>query len=380
MTTTPVRAVYAHVPFCQTICGYCDFYSIVYDERGVSPLVESLIRELVQSTARVQCAIETIFVGGGTPTTLPPAELERLLTALRNAAKPGAAQPEFTVEANPATVTPEKAAVLAKSGVTRVSIGAQSFDTSELRVLDRIHRPLQVAETLSICRNAGIPQANLDLIFAVPGQSLDAWLRNLHAAIELAPDHLSCYGLTYEKGTPLFEQLLAGQVKRIDTDREAEMYEATIETLAGAGYEQYEISNFARPGCECRHNLIYWRNEPYLGIGPSAAGFVDGVRYQNVPDAAEYGRAVMAGRSARVTEERLSENQRARETVMLELRLNRGIDRPAFAARFGHDPTQLFSAAVSKHQSLGLLDVTEDAVRLTNRGRLVADAVISDFL
>lgn len=379
--TTPsdVAGLYAHVPYCHSICGYCDFYSEVLDRGGTGRLVAALLAELEQARSAHRVRPETLFVGGGTPTTLPPDELRRLLAGLRACAA-DAALLEFTVEANPATVTPEIADVLAAAGVTRVSIGAQSFDRSELRVLERIHRPEQVAETVRCVRAAGIREVNLDLIFAVPGQSLESWLRNLHQALELGVDHLSCYGLTYEKGTPLFDQLASGQVRRADADLEADMYEATLDALAAAGFEHYEISNFARPGRRCRHNLLYWRNEPHLGLGPSAAGFVGELRYRNVPDTAEYVRSVEAGRRPRVQQERLSREHRARETMMLQLRLIEGVPRGEFRRRFGGDPAEIFAEVVERHVALGLLSVTDERIALTRRGLLLADSVIADFL
>jgi oxygen-independent coproporphyrinogen III oxidase len=377
-----------HVPFCQTICGYCDFYSVPLDRNAVNPLVDSLLADLDTYAELRERPVETIFVGGGTPTTLPPAELRRLLTRLAATLREdlsgvstgGRAALEFTVEANPATVTPEIAAALVEGGANRVSIGAQSFDTSELRVLDRIHRPEQVGQTVEIARRAGIGEVNLDLIFGVPGQSLDSWLASVRAAIALRPDHLSCYGLTYEKGTPLFERLARGAIQRVDESLEAEMYEATIEELARAGFEQYEISNFARPGRRCRHNLVYWRNEPYVGIGPSAAGFIGGVRYKNIADHAEYARAIREGRSPRISAETLSREHRARETIMLGLRLNDGVDRDAFRGRFGGEPEALFADAFRRLEGLGVLETDPAALRLTPRGRLVADAVAAEFL
>ncbi|MBW7904114.1 MAG: radical SAM family heme chaperone HemW [Phycisphaerae bacterium] len=379
MTTSPtVRALYVHVPYCHTICGYCDFYSEVLDTRAAPRLVRALTAELRAQRSRCRLEPLTIFVGGGTPTTLAPDLLARLLAVL--AEPPLGAELEFTVEANPATVSPQVADALASAGVNRVSIGAQSFDPAELRVLERIHRPEQVAQTVRHARAAGIDNINLDLIFAVPGQSLDSWRRSLDAALELEPDHLSCYGLTFEPGTPLHEQMKGGRIRPADPELEADMYEATVATLAAAGLRQYEISNFARPGRECRHNLVYWHNEPYLGIGPSASGFVGGVRYKNVPDTAEYVRCLDEGRSPRAQQETLSPEQRARESVMLELRLVEGIDRRRFAQRFGHDPAELFGDQVRRHAELGLLEIGPATLRLTRRGMLVADSVITDFL
>lgn len=378
-TSAAARSLYVHVPYCRTICGYCDFYSQVLDNRQTGPLVDTLLAELEQRTRASHFEWETIFVGGGTPTTLPPALLKRLLNGLHNSSQHVVTK-EFTVEANPATVSDEMADTLVACGVNRISIGAQSFDPSELRVLDRIHRVGDVGRTVVNARRAGIQSLNLDLIFAVPGQTLDAWLRNLETALQLRPDHLSCYGLTYERGTPLYERLASGGVRRADAELEADMYEATIETLSAAGFEHYEISNFARPGARCAHNLVYWRNLPALGIGPSAAGLIDDVRYKNVPDTAEYMRAMSAGRSPVIERERLDRNRRARETMMLGLRLIDGIERAEFAARFGGDPVEMFAEAVSRHAGDGLMEVTEQRLRLTRRGLLVADSIMADFL
>lgn len=375
----PIRSLYVHVPFCRTLCGYCDFYSIVYRPELADRLVAALLAELDRWRPRIEGRIETIFVGGGTPTTLPPELLGRLLGTLFELRDPAAAL-EFTVEANPATVSETTAAVLRESGVTRVSIGAQSFDRAELRVLDRIHEPQQVAETVAAVRAAGIGPINLDLIFGIPGQRLTGWLASLHRAIALEPEHLSCYCLTYEPGTPLHRRLTAGRVQPQDEDSEATLFEATIETLASAGYRQYEISNYARPGCACRHNLTYWRNEPYVGLGPSAAGWVDAVRYRNVPDARAYVEAIKAGRDPAIERERRNHDEQMRETMMLSLRLREGVDRKRFRQRFAIDPCERFARPVEQFAELGLLEVDPAAVRLTRRGLLVADSVIAGFL
>jgi oxygen-independent coproporphyrinogen-3 oxidase len=378
-TRRTVRSLYVHVPYCRTLCAYCDFYSEILDERTSGALVDGLLRELAAFRRAHDLAPDTIFLGGGTPTVLPPLELSRLLDAI--VALPRAAGDlEFTVEANPATVNAGTAELLATHAVSRVSVGAQSFDPAELRVLERTHEPAQVRETVAICRAHGIAQVNLDLIFGVPGQSVPAWESSLRQAADLAPDHISCYGLTYEPGTRLDERRQAGEVVPVSPETEAQMYETAIDTLAEAGLEQYEISNFARPGCRCRHNLRIWRNETYAGIGPSAAGFANGVRYRNLADIREYLRAVAAGRRPRAEQECLTPERRACESAMLELRLIAGIDRVRFAERFGRDPVELFAEAVARHAEAGLLTVDERSMRLTRRGLLVADSVIADFL
>ncbi|MCK4341437.1 MAG: radical SAM family heme chaperone HemW [Phycisphaerae bacterium] len=378
-TPAPCRSLYVHVPFCRSRCGYCDFYSRVLDPAAVTPLVDALLHELAYYAAERPFCFDTIYVGGGTPTVLPPSELERLLRGLRRYAAPRN-ELEFTVEANPATVPEGVAAVLAAAGVQRVSIGAQSFNATELRVLERTHQPAQVAETVMTCRRAGIRQVNLDLIFGIPEQTPRSWLQSLQAALALEPEHLSCYGLTYEPGTPLRRRLEAGLVRRVDHDLEAEMYELTLETLPAAGLPQYEISNFARPGSECRHNLRYWHNEPYLGLGPSAAGFIDEVRYKNVADTAAYVQAVNEGRSPWSEQEQLPPERRVRESAMLALRLTAGLERRRFQERYGTDPAELFAAAVERHVKTGLLEADDAGLRLTRAGLLVADTVMADFL
>lgn len=379
MTTPACHSVYVHVPFCRRLCGYCDFYSQVLDPAAAGPLVDALRTELERATADQEFRFDTLFVGGGTPTVLPVPDLQRLLTALQTRLD-SAAPVEFTVEANPATVTPDTAAVLQACGVNRVSVGAQSFIPAELHILQRTHQPAEVAQTVRTLRSVGIPHLSLDLIFGIPGQTLVSWQASLRAALDLEPEHLSCYGLTYEPDTPLYDDLVAGRITRLDSDLEADLYEATMDTLAAAGLPQYEISNYARPGAECRHNLRYWHNEPYLGLGPAAAGFINEIRYKNVADTAAYVDAIKHGASPWSEHETLPPDRRARETAMLELRLVRGIDRARFATRYGVEPTTLFADAIARHVAGGLLEVDGVGIRLTRAGRLLGDRVMADFL
>lgn len=412
--------LYIHVPFCVRKCGYCDFYSIVPNDDQVEPLVDALLAELERALVPPSetCApfarmfseksravvaahenavaqgdravrVETVFVGGGTPTCLPLQALRRLLTGLDRAL--GANRPsEFTIEANPGTLTREKAALIRDHGVTRISVGAQSFHQPELAVLERIHGPDDIAATAAIIHQMGFPHFNLDLIFGIPGQTRQTWLASLRRAVELGPDHLACYGLTYEPGTPLGKLLDAGQVVPMDESTEADLYLTAIDFLDGAGLEQYEISNFARGGSRadldsgqtgaCLHNLRYWRNQPTLGIGPAAASFMDGRRWRNLPDVAEYVRRIQTGESLAVDVEMLDPLARAGETAMLGLRLNQGIRRSLFLAQTGFDPHILFAGPIARHAGAGRLEVNQERIALTRSGRLVADAVVTDFL
>lgn len=372
-----IDALYVHVPFCRRKCGYCDFYSVVAGQSEMGPLTAATRAELRRYAARDDLRPTTIFVGGGTPTVLPSAELTVLLGDCRALAP---ALREFTVEANPATVSADVARALVAAGVNRVSIGAQSFAPAELAALDRDHAPAQVAETVAACRAAGLTRISLDLIFGIPGQTAASWRKSLAAAVALEPEHLSSYGLTYEPGTPLTARRAAGLVTPIDEDLEAELYEVTLEELAAAGFEQYEISNWARGGAVCEHNLTYWRNQAYVGVGPAAAGYVDGVRYQNVADLHAYRRALEAEEWPRASEERLDTRAAAGETAMLALRTRAGLERGRFAARFGADPVAYFDDAVERHVAAGLLEVTPESVRLTRAGLLLANRVMADFL
>ncbi len=371
--------LYIHVPFCATKCGYCDFYSHVPAPGAFEPLVDALLAELAQQVLARDVRVVTLFAGGGTPTLLPPASLRRLFAALRPVVQRH--HPiEFTVEANPASLTDAKAAILREAGVTRISMGAQSFHPHELRALDRIHCPADIPRSAEIIHRAGFEHFNLDLIFGIPGQSRASLLESIRRAVDLGPDHLAGYGLTYEPDTPLRARRDAGLIRSANEDLEADFYELIMDRLGQLGFEQYEISNFARPGARCEHNLRYWRNKPVLGIGPSAAGYFQGRRRRNVPDTAEYVRRMRAGVDPSVECEELDPLQRAGETAMLALRLIEGISIQAFREQTGLDPLQLFAEPVHRHASAGLLLADDRHIALTRAGRLVADDIIADFL
>lgn len=370
--------LYVHTPFCETKCGYCDFYSVPLKDRETAPLVDRLMREIRTRVAAAPVRVRTIFCGGGTPTILPDDELDALLSTIRDVTSYAVIE-DFTVEANPDTVTETNAALLVRNGVTRVSMGAQSFFPDELTALERLHSPEDIPPAIGRLRAAGIGDLNLDLIFGIQGQTMETWSQSLQRAMDLGVDHIACYALTYEPNTRLTARLTAGTIAAIDESLEADMYEHAVETLEAAGYRQYEISNFARPGRESKHNLVYWRNEPYIGCGPSAAGCYGGVRYKNVADVARYVQAIDERGEAMADREELSREALIMETVMMQLRLNEGIDRDRFRAAFGEDACELFSPRVGRMEELGLLTVSDRAIALTGRGRLVSDAVIAEL-
>lgn len=376
----PARPVglYIHIPFCETKCGYCDFFSVAMKDRDPLPLVTRITRELGTRLADGAHKVRTVFVGGGTPTVLPQDQLSRVLESLASRV-PMHDVEEFTVEANPATVDDDKAKLLVDCGVTRVSMGAQSFLPQELATLERLHSPDDIAPSVETLRRHHVPQINLDLIFGIPGQTPDTWTYSLRRAIELEPDHIACYGLTYEPATRLTAQRKAGRVTPCDEQFEIEMYLSTIDTLADAGFEQYEISNFARPGCECLHNLIYWRNEPFIGVGPSAAGCLGGRRYKNIADVNGYVRLIDAQGHAEAESEAVDDVMLRTEMVMMQLRLVEGLSVEVFRDRTDADPLTLFEAELSRFADLGLVTVSTSRIALTRSGRLVADAVIRDL-
>ncbi len=372
--------LYVHVPFCFHKCHYCDFYSITRQTpERMAGFVDLILAEADGWAANRRIAPRTVFFGGGTPTLLPPSEMVRLIDGLRHRFDLAGVD-EFTVEANPATVTPDHCRALRAAGVDRLSFGAQSFDRGDLALLERHHAPDDVAASLAVARAAGFTRLNLDLIFAIPGQTLASWRRTLAAAVSLGTTHLSCYALTYEPNTALAVRKRLGQFTAAADELELEMLHDTRDRLAAAGFAAYEVSNFARGGEACRHNLNYWTGGNYLGLGPSAASHVDGVRWRNRPHLGEWEAAVADGRLSAADVERLSPTQRAGELAMLMLRLGSGFDFDFCGRQTGVDATALFAATAERMSALGLVTSAEGVVRLTRRGVDVADAVAAEFV
>jgi oxygen-independent coproporphyrinogen III oxidase len=372
------RAAYVHIPFCAHKCGYCDFASLAGMDHLADRYLAALEREMEMTLAGPQ-VVDTIFVGGGTPTRLDAAQLERLTGIVRRwlVPAPGA---EWTVEANPGTLDAAKADVLAEAGVNRVSLGAQSFRPESLRVLERHHGRDEVKRAVEIV-GPRFPRWSLDLIFGVPGSSLADWKSDLEIAIGLGPAHLSCYGLVFEKGTPLWKQREHGEVQALDEELERAMYETTIARLSGLGLGMYEISNFARPGHESRHNLVYWANEAYFGFGVGAARYLRGVRSVNTRELPAYLRRIEAGEPATGPSEELTPEERARETAVLMLRRTAiGLDRADFRRRTGFDVDALAGPAIERYSKIGYLEDDGGRLRLSHEGVFVADRVMAAFL
>jgi oxygen-independent coproporphyrinogen-3 oxidase len=343
--------------------------------------LEALAAEL--ATLDQPQPVHSIFIGGGTPTYLDGKRLERLLTEIRQWFMPmeqvASGHWEFSVEANPGNLNAQKVKILADHGITRISLGSQSFDPQLLRVLERDHRPEDVVRAVDLVKPQ-IPQVSLDLIFGIPGQTLADWQQDVEQALDLQPDHLSTYGLTYEKGTRLWKQRQLGEVQPLDEDTELAMYLHALDALEAAGFEHYEISNHARPGKRCRHNQVYWANEAYFGFGMGAARYVEYRRELNTRSIHDYIRRTLAGQPATFQSEVLEPKVRARETVALQLRRSDGVERRAFCHQTGFELDDLAGSALAQQVDLGLLEDNGTNVRLTRKGKCVADAVIRQFM
>ncbi|MCF7976053.1 MAG: radical SAM family heme chaperone HemW [Phycisphaerae bacterium] len=365
--------LYVHIPFCTSKCAYCAFYSEPVHRHDTHRLMQAIHTELAQHDTRSVC---TAYIGGGSPSSLPTSELTDLVKAIMSRCPDLA---EFTVECNPGQVTLARLKQWHDLGVNRLSMGAQSFDAGELRCLGRSHDADTIKTAVHLARQAGFNNLSLDLIFAICGSTPATWQASLNQAIALHPEHISAYALTLEPGTPLAEAVAQGRQLAVDESTDMAMYEQAIAALTQAGYEQYEISNFARPGYTCRHNLGTWLNHPYLGIGPSAASSSGTTRTQNFSDIKTYVAAMESGVSPVETSVATRPMDRICETAVLNLRTRHGIDVQRFRQVTGQDPHVLFAGPIRRYCEQGLLTIEENRIFLTARALPIADSVLCDF-
>ncbi len=368
--------LYIHIPFCFHKCHYCDFFSIAHADDEHEPFARALVNELEH--VGPNCGeLDTVFIGGGTPTLLENGLLERVLSAIRDSFHLSE-DVEWTVEANPETVTESNAAILANAGVNRVSIGAQTFHPHLLKELERWHDPRNVIRSVELLRSSGIDNINLDLIYAIPTETMPMLQSDLQQLIDLSPEHLSCYALTFEPNTPLEVKLRKGAVSKVEHELEAEMFKVVSDTLLQHGYHQYEISNFAKRGFECKHNVMYWENKSWWACGPAAAGHVDGLRWRNVPRLRDYYKQNPLPPVVDV--EQLSVDQQMGEVCMLGLRLTRGIPRATVKMVIQQSPDLWRGAVIDSFIQDGLLEWKNDSLAFTKNGRIMGDVVIGDLL
>lgn len=370
------RAVYVHVPFCFHRCGYCDF-TLVADRDDLIPHWFKALRNELSRLSQ-HYTVDTIFIGGGTPTHLDVAQLTQLIEQIKKHFTLSI-DGEFSIEANPDGLDNERLDALKDLGVTRLSLGVQSFDAAILKALERHHSPAEAVETIHRAAER-FQNLSCDLIFGVPGLSAETWLASLEMAASLPLQHVSTYGLTFEKGTDFYTRLQKGNLHSVPDELERDMYAAAMQYLSTQGFQHYEISNFARPGFECRHNKVYWMADEYFAFGPGAARYVDGIRSTNSRNVVRWINNWSRDEISLQEFEQLTAGEKVREAVFLGLRLVSGIHLKTFQQRFGIDLMQLETSTLEKHFAGGLLEVSDDHLRLTDQGQFVADTVISDFL
>ena len=380
-------ALYVHIPFCERKCHYCDFNSGVSKAAERQRYAEALRRE-IRRTPYAGRPARSVFFGGGTPSVLPATAIAGILDDLRDvfAFRDGL---EVTVECNPGTLASERMAGettagflhgLRSAGVSRLSFGVQAFDAELLNRLGRIHSPEEAEESVRLAQSAGFESINVDLMFSLPGQSLEQWNATLDRALALNVPHLSAYSLIVEQDTPFAMWDAAGKLPRPTEDDEVEMYETVIRRLRNEGYEQYEVSAFARPGYRCEHNLVYWRNEEYVGFGNGATSYISGERFSREPRLEEFMALAEDDEGTTTERERLEPEGQMAETMMMGLRLADGVDRESFTRRFGFDPVEHYRDTIVRFETAGLVRVTPASVALTHRGFFMANEVWEAFV
>jgi oxygen-independent coproporphyrinogen III oxidase len=370
--------LYLHVPFCSAICNYCNFNRGLLDEGLKARYVAALEREIAGHAARGRAA-DTIYFGGGTPSLLEPVEIARLIAACReHFAVPAGA--EVTMEANPETVTSERLAAYRAAGVTRLSFGVQSFRDEELRRLSRLHGAARAREAVAEARSAGFDNVSLDLMMWLPGQRTGQWLESVDAAVELAPEHVSVYLLELYPNAPLREEMARGSWRQAPDEEATEMYLLAFDHLDRAGYEQYEISNAALPGRRSRHNLKYWQDGDWVGLGCGAHSTLDGVRWKNVAATDDYVVRVERGEAIGIDVRRLTPEERLGDALFTGLRLTDGVDLAGLQARYGVDVWRRYGADLQPFVNAGWLEHGGDGMRLTRPGMLVANEVMMVFV
>ncbi|MDP6859727.1 MAG: radical SAM family heme chaperone HemW [Verrucomicrobiales bacterium] len=366
-----VKHLYIHVPFCHRICPYCSFYKHTFGNINQSELVDSVLNEISIRAQNLELNIETIYLGGGTPTALSPKNLETLLTGINKRINPSDLV-EWVIEANPSTFDLNKANLIKNNNITRVSLGIQSWNLSTLKTLGRDHDPDEAEESFEILRSCKFKSLNIDLMFSVPGQSHESWTSDLHRTIKIKPDHISAYNLNYEEDTEYFEKLKSGDFSE-NPEKDGKLFKSAMEVLRGSGYEHYEISNYSLPGHQSEHNKAYWSGADYLGIGPGAFSTVHGKRWRNVADTEKYIDSMKLKKIDEIETEReiINDSSFRTERIALELRTSRGIS---------FDTLGKTKNRIDDLEREGLISIDENRIRLTDKGKMVADSVATHLL
>lgn len=364
-----MKGLYIHIPFCLKKCSYCDFVSFSNKESYHEAYIDKLIQELLKYK---NYNVDTIFIGGGTPTILAPELIERLLFTVR---KHFPYSQEFSIEANPKTLDEQKLSILKKNGVNRLSIGIQSFNDNELKMLGRVHTALEGEQTILLAREY-IPNFNMDIMTALPLQTMNTLMNTLNKAISLNPTHISCYSLIIEENTPFYDLCRDGKMNLPTDEQDREMYHNICAYLKENGYNQYEISNFAKTGYECRHNIKYWKCEEYIGVGIAAHSYLDGKRFYNVSSMEKYLNGIYSENEPDI----LTREDKIGEFMIMGLRMNEGISEDEFKIRFGEKIEDLYSKQLNKFIRLGLINYNNKRYMLTERGFDLSNSILCEFL
>ena len=373
-----MAGIYVHIPFCKRKCIYCDFYSLACSTAVIDSYAAAVVKEAALRRGELEGEVRTLYVGGGTPSLLSKEQFSALIDGLSSVFDLSRLQ-EFTVEVNPDDVTSELMSIYKSAGVNRVSMGVQSFDDCDLRFINRRHTSQQALDAVEVMRQSGIQNISIDLIYDIPGQTLDIWRRNVDKAVSLGVQHISAYCLSYEEGTPLWHMRERGEVQEIDEDLSVKMFEILIDGLREAGYVHYEISNFALPGYESKHNSSYWNGTPYLGLGAEAHSY-DGVaeRSYNPADIECYMSSLESGHLP-CKRENLTQAEQFDEMVMLALRTARGLDVAQLELRFGQASAESFMGKARRFLDAGMLQCEGGIYKLTRKGVMVSNMIIADL-
>jgi len=377
----PTAALYIHIPFCEKRCIYCDFYTVAGVESRIPDYIAALKKEIAMRSREIfwqRQRFATIFLGGGTPSLLSPQQIAEILDAVFSSFH-FEKSAEITLEANPGTITIEQIAQYRSAGINRLSFGIQSLHADELEMLDRIHSPQQAIDAVTMARQAGFDNINMDFIFALPQQTIKRWQENLEQAIALQPTHISAYNLTIEPGTPLDLKIRKGEMQPLSEEEEREFYQLTIDFLERHDYRQYEVSNFAKPGFEARHNIKYWDGSSYLGLGASAHSYDGNRRFWNVANLRKYLEALATDRLPEDDSEQLTQQQKMFEVMFLGLRQRRGVDLSAFANQFRQSFDETFNGVAQELEKEGLLIQQDRYLRLSQEGLFLCDEVCAQL-
>lgn len=374
-------SVYIHIPFCQQICYYCDFNKFMMDRQPVDQYLEYLEKEIVESLKRNPIIdLKTVFVGGGTPTALTLPQTQTLVDMINKHIIKGKKEIEMTFESNPNEISKEKLQILKDGGVNRISFGAQTFDEGLLKKIGRTHSPNEIEEAIQTAKEVGIDNINLDLMYALPGQTMEQFVDSLDKAMKLPIQHISAYSLIIEPKTVFYIEMNRGKLKPAPEEDEAAMYDFLMNYLDEKGFHQYEISNFEKNGLESKHNLVYWNNEEYFGFGAGAHGYINGIRYSNAGPLKKYFQLIDDTGVPIVHEHTVTKQEKMEEEMFLGLRKMQGVSEKKFQEKFGSNLNEVFPNVIEKLMKDGLVEMNGVFLRLTHKGKLLGNEVFQAFL